>query len=252
MNKSRRIARLMKASSRRTGRYAMFLLMLSPVLTKAQRQRIGTNGFWACYFTNTRIGRRYSLVTEAEVHTKQWARRWAEQVLDLGITNRLNEKWRVGIGAAWYRSAQYYDTFFFKNEWRLWQDAAFSLHGEKLVFHQRLRVEERWLQEMQDGKKLDSYEFITRMRYRLEWQKPLCSGKITPVVGNEFMFNPTYWNSNRFLDQNRTWIGINLKLTKTTSLQGHYLKIFQWRTKNTLEDQNIIRLNIVQQFNWKN
>ncbi|HEU4901532.1 MAG TPA: DUF2490 domain-containing protein, partial [Flavisolibacter sp.] len=238
----------MKKSSRRTGRYAMFLLILSPLMANAQRQRIGSNGLWACYFTNTRLGRRYSLVTEMEVHTKQWACRWAEQVLDVGVTNRLDEKWRVGTGAAWYRSAQYLDTFFFKNEWRLWQDAVFSLRSEKLVFSQRLRVEERWLQEMQDGKKLHSYEFVPRLRYRTEWQKPLGNGRITPVVGNEFMFNPTYWNSNRFLDQNRTWIGINVRISSATNIQGHYLKIFQWRANNTLEDQNVVRLNIVQQF----
>lgn len=229
----------------------MLLFLISPAAMKAQRQRIHTNGLWADYITNTELGRRYMLITEMELHTKQWASRWAEQVFDIGLARKFAEKWRAASGMVLFRSAQYLDSFFFKNEWRLWQEASLSLHGEKLHFNQRLRMEERWLQEVSNGKKLNSYEYITRMRYRSEIQKPLHDGKITPVLGNELMVNPGYWNSNRFIDQNRTWLGINFSITYTTTVQTHYLKIFQWRNNNTLEDRNVFRLNIIQHFNRK-
>ncbi len=236
---------LLKAS-----KYAMLPLLFSPLLLNAQRKMIYTNGVWLCHFGTIHLDKRLSIVTEAEVHLKQWVERWNEQVYDVGLSDKLSDKWRVAAGIGWYRGAQYLDKFFFRNEWRPWQEANFYLRG-KWVWWQRMRVEERWVQQVVNGKATNDYEYTTRLRYRSELQKPLLGGKISPVIGNEFMVNPNYWNSNHFMDQNRSWIGINVKLSRAMSLQTQYMKIFQWRTNNTLEDQNIFRVNVVQHFNLK-
>jgi hypothetical protein len=226
------------------------VLVVLPATLNAQRQKIYSNGVWLCHFGNIHLNNRLSIVTETELHLKQWVKQWNEQVLDVGLLDQLNEKWRVGGGVGWYRSGQYFDQFFFKSEWRGWQELNYTLKG-KFVFWQRMRVEERWIQGVKDGQKTDSYDYVTRMRYRTELQRPLLKGKITPVFANEFMASPGYWNSNRFLDQNRTWLGVNFKLSRTVFLQTQYMKIFQWRANNTLEDQNIFRVNVLQHFNLK-
>ncbi|GAA4732172.1 DUF2490 domain-containing protein [Flavisolibacter ginsenosidimutans] len=250
MRGASRISFRLKSVSVITSRYAIALLMLSPTVLKAQRQTIYTNGVWLCHFGNIHLNNRLTIVSETELHLKQWVQRWNEQVLDLGLSDKLTDKWRVGAGLGLYRGAQYFDEFFFKNEWRGWQEVNYTLKG-KWVFWQRMRVEERWIQGVKNGQKMNSYDYVTRMRYRTELQKPLRGGRVAPVIGNEFMASPGYWNSNRFLDQNRTWVGVNLKVSRTVALQTQYMKIFQWRANNTLEDQNIFRVNIVQHFNQK-
>jgi hypothetical protein len=234
----------------RTNRLVLLALMILPTVLKAQRQMIYTNGVWLCHFGNIQLNDRLTIVSETELHLKQWVQRWNEQVLDLGLSNKVNEKWRVGAGVGLYRGAQYFDELFFKNEWRGWQDATYAIRGQ-WVFLQRMRIEERWIQGVKDGQKMNSYDYVTRMRYRTELQKPLRGGTITPVLANEFMASPGYWNSDRFLDQNRTWIGVNFKVSRTIVVQTQYMKIFQWRPNNTLEDQNIFRVNIAQRFNQK-
>lgn len=237
-----------RRSAGKAGHLVLLLLFLIPASGRAQRQKIYTNGVWVCHFGTINLGPHYAIVTEAELHTKQWMHRWAEQVLDLSVSDRLNQSWRVAAGAAWYRSAQYLNSFFFKNEWRGWQEASYFVRGS-WVFWQRLRAEERWLQEVQDGWKIPAYDYITRVRYRTELQKPLRNTALTAIIGNEFMCNPGRMGSDRFLDQNRTWAGLGLKVARYTTAQAQYMKMVQWRVSNVLEDQNVFRLNIVQQFN---
>lgn len=229
---------------------AVLFLLLWLASAGAQRQKIYTNGIWLCHWGNIRLNDRWSIATEAEIHLKQWVQRWNEQTFELGLLNRLNAKWRVGAGIGLYRSGQYFDQFFFKTEWRGWQEAN-RFTGSKWVLRQRLRLEERWIQGIKDGRKTDRYDYVTRVRYRTELLKPLLQGKITPVLANEFMASPGYWNSDRFLDQNRSWLGAYFRLLPSLSVQTLYVKAFQWRANNALEDQNIFRVNVVQQFNLK-
>src|SRR5438067_9847430 len=119
-------------------RYALLLLFLSPMITKAQRLQIYNNGVWTGYYTNTELGKEYSLVTEMELKTKEWTSRWHEMVVDIGVAKKLNQKWKIASGGAWYSNAQYFDELFFKNEWRLWQEAGYNLSGKKLAFVQKV------------------------------------------------------------------------------------------------------------------
>lgn len=228
---------------------AVLLLALVPA-TQAQRQKVYTNGLWLCHFGTINLGPHFGIVTEAELHTKQWLHRWAEQVADVGVADRLNANWRLAAGVAWYRSAQYLNTFFFKNEWRGWQETSYFLRGSWVLW-QRLRAEERWLQEVKDGCKVPAYDYVTRLRYRVELQKPIRNTGLTLMGGNEFMCNPGHLGSDRFLDQDRLWAGLGLKLAAHTTTQAQYMKMVQWRVSNVLEDQNVFRLNIVQQFNTR-
>ena len=71
------------------------------------------------------------------------------------------------------------------------------------------------------------------------------------MIGDELMVNPTYINQSQFFDQNRTYAGIQLKIPSNTALQIQYYKILQWQSNTALlEDQNAIRVNLIQQFNF--
>src|SRR5207249_7976431 len=139
MRNNKTIAKRLKKSCISTSRYVMLLLFFSPALAKAQRQQVYNNGVWGGYFTNTELGKECSLVTELEAKTRQWTNRWHEQDLDIGLTKKLNAKWRAGAGGAYYRNAQYFDELFYKNEWRLWQEGGYVLNGKKLSFIQKLK-----------------------------------------------------------------------------------------------------------------
>lgn len=250
MRKSKSVPSQLKLFLLKGRKCAMFLAIVFPVALKAQWQRIPTNGFWLCHYGTVDLTNRMSIVTETEIHTKEWTQRWTEQLFSVGISEKFGDKWRVAASMTWSRNPQYLDKFFFKNEWRPWQEVNYTLRG-KLIFWQRLRNEERWIKQLNNGRKMASYDFVNRLRYRTDLQWPLGKGTVIATIANELMFNPGYTGSNRFLDQNRTWVGVNFKVSRTTILQTHYMKIFQWHPNYTLDDQNIFRVNIVQRFNQK-
>ncbi len=140
---------------------------------------------------------------------------------------------------------------FFKNEWRPWQEFSYQIKYIKTNLTNRLRTEQRFLQQVLNNKLTGRYEYVFRLRYRLDWQLPL-NENLKFGLGNETLVNTCYFKNNCFFDQNRTFAGISFTVSPSTSLQVQYLKIFQWRSNlSELEDQNIIRLNANQKINFK-
>ena len=230
----------------------MLLFLLSPAFAKAQRQKVHTNFLWLGHYSTIKLSDRFAVNSDVQVRIKDWTEKWSQQLVRSGLSYKLNSHVSFTAGGAWFRHAQYNDgQVLFRNEWRPWLEVAYGDKWKKSTFMQRMRLEERFIQKVVNGQKTGTYDQITRLRYRLEYQVPLKGSTVTGSLVNEFMVHPGYIGSQRFLDQNRTFVGINVKVAPSTILQTQYMKIFMWRTNNILEDQNVLRFNIHQQFNWK-
>ena len=233
--------------------HIVFVILFMPFVSKAQHTTEHTNMFWAGYYNTVRFNKNLSLVSDAQLRTRDWADKWSQLLIRSGLSYSFNDHVAVTGGFAFFKNAQYVDKeLLLKNEWRPWQEFSYQLKLNKINFSQRLRTEQRFLQQVAGNKKSDSYDFIFRLRYRFDWQFPLKENDLKLLIGNEVLVNPGLINSNRFFDQNRTFAGLQLKLLSNTSLQFQYLKIFQWRSNTSvLEDQNVFRVNIYQQFSFR-
>jgi hypothetical protein len=105
-----------------------------------------------------------------------------------------------------------------KSEWRPWQEFSYQVKLNKNEVLQRVRTEQRFLQQVVNHKKSKSYEYIFRLRYRFDWQIPSRGNNLKLLLGNEVLVNPGFVNSARFFDQNRTFAGLHFKLFSNTSL----------------------------------
>lgn len=245
------IQRALKCSILRK-QYVLLLVVLFPAFAKAQRQRVHTNVVWLGHFSTMRLSDRFAVNSDVQIRTKDWTKQWLLQAVRSGLSYKLNSHLSFTAGGAWFRHAQYSgERLLFRNEWRPWTEIAYGDKWKKSTFMQRMRLEERFIQKVVNGQKTGDYDQITRLRYRIEYQVPLNGSTVTGSLVNEFMVHPGHMGSNRFLDQNRTFVGVNVKVTPSTMLQTQYMKIFLWRINDILEDQNVIRFNIHQQFNWK-
>ncbi len=227
-----------------------FLLM--PFAIKAQHTTVHTTILWTGYSNTIQFNKKWSLKNDAQVRTKDWANKWLLYAIRTGVGYNINEHFSAALGITLFENAQYKESdFFFRNEWRPWQEISSQHTIKKINLLQRLRTEQRFLQQVVNNRKANVYQYIFRLRYRFECQYPLTE-TVKLIAGNEILVNPGYLNNSLFFDQNRTFAGVNFKLSKTTNLQGQYTKIFQWRSATSvLEDQNIIRLNVYQQFNTR-
>ena len=231
-------------------KHIAFIILLMPIASKAQRTHVHTNVLWASYGNTIRFNKKWSLVNDVQVRTKDWADKWLLYAIRTGLNYNINEHVAVTGGLTLFESAQYAGKdLFFKNEWRPWEELSYQLKIKKINLLQRLRTEQRFLQQTVNNQKTNNYQYIFRLRYRFEWQFPLKDDNIKLLAGNEIFLNPGYLNNSLFFDQNRTFTGISFKLSANTNLQAQYLKIFQWRSNTSvLEDQNAFRVNIYQQF----
>lgn len=207
---------------------------------------------WAGYYNTLRFNKRVSLISDAQLRTRNWPAQWSQQLIRSGINYACNDKLSVTAGFAFFKNAQYAGKqLLFKNEWRPWQEISYQLKFRSAAFSQRLRTEQRFLQQVENGSKTNRYEYVFRLRYRFDLLFPL-DERLKLLLGNEVLVNPGYMKNNRFFDQNRTFAGINYKISPVTILQFQFLKIFQWNSSTSvLTDQNVFRVNINQQFTLK-
>ncbi|MEP6617499.1 MAG: DUF2490 domain-containing protein [Ginsengibacter sp.] len=233
-------------------KYIAFFILLVPFGLKAQHRTEHTNMLWVGYYNTIHFNKKWSLESDAHLRTRDWNDKWSQLLVRSGLSYKLNDHAAVTGGFAFFKNAQYVGKqLLLKNEWRPWQEFSYQVKLKNINFIQRLRTEQRFLQQVINKKKSNEYLYIFRLRYRFEWQLALKENNLKLLLGNEVLVNPHYLNYNLFFDQNRTFAGLQFKLLSRTSLQCQYLKIFQWHSNTSvLEDQNVFRINIYQQFNF--
>ncbi len=228
-----------------------FFLSFITFLLVAQTRVTHTNLLWFNYNNNIGLNKKWSIVNDVQVRTKDWASRWSQFALRTGAVYKITEKFSLSGGFAWFGNVKYFnDGPVTANEWRPWEEIAFQVNAGKNIFLQRLRLEQRFLQKIIDGKKTREFEKRQRLRYRFEFGFPLSNKKIEIHFGNEIMVNLNYISDNRFFDQNRIFCFVNFRLNPSLLIQYQYIKLLQWQAAGkVLDDQNVFRFSIHQQIN---
>ena len=110
----------------------------------------------------------------------------------------------------------------YKNEVRLWQQVLLQNDGDDWWWAQRLRLEERWIQ--------DTNDVSLRARYFFRIHRYLCPGSKTFGISlwDEVFFhlNSVSRGPSAGFDQIRTFIGPNFQLNPNTRLDTGYLNIY--------------------------
>jgi len=233
-------------------KYITGAILCLPFPSPGQHAVPHINMLWAGYYNTTRLSNKWSLASDAQLRTKEWANKWSQILIRSGAAYTFNNRVSITAGLAFFKNAQYVDKdLLLKNEWRPWQEVSYQLLLRKTNFIQRLRSEERLLQLVKNNELSKNYQYIFRMRYKFEFQFPLKADNIKLLAPNEVMVNPGYIHSSLFFDQNRTFVGANFKLNSNSGLQCQYVKIFQWHSNTfVMDNQNVFRVNFIQQLNY--
>jgi len=232
----------------------IFLIVAGiPIAAKSQYKTEHTNMLWEGYYNTFFLNKKWSLLSDAQIRTREWTQHWSQMLVRSGLTYKVDEHVSVTGGFAFFKNAQYANKdLLLKNEYRPWQELFYQVKLNKINLTQRLRTEQRFQQQVINNQLTKKYPYIFRLRYRCEALFPLKSNKMAFLVANEIMVNPGYISKALFFDQNRTFAGLNIKLKENTALQFQYVKIFQWHsTTRILENQDVLRLNLFQQLSYR-
>lgn len=233
-------------------KYITGAILCLPLQSPGQYMVQDINMLWAGYYNTVRLNNKWSLASDAQIRTKEWTNKWSQILVRSGTGYSLNNHVSITVGFAFFKNAQYAgEDLLLKNEWRPWQEVSYQFLLHKTNLAQRLRSEQRFLQLVKNNELTKNYQYFFRLRYKFEFQFPLKANKIKLLAANEVMVNPGYIHNSLFFDQNRTSAGVSFKLNSTSALQCQYVKIFQWHSNSSvMDDQNVVRVNFVQQFNY--
>lgn len=228
----------------------VILLTCVCVSLQAQPKHARTQMIWLNYNNSIVLNNKWTWSNDFQLRTREWLQHWWQTAIRTGMQYKLNKKWTMSAGVAWFDNVRYYeDEPVFANEWRPWVDIGFQQQAKKITIVQRLRFEERFLQKVLKNEKLKDYERRDRLRYRLEFTLPPISKKVEMHIGNEVMVNLNHINDSLFFDQNRILFITNFKISPASFFQFQYIKNFQLLARNyTLENQDIFRFSFHQQF----
>ena len=229
------------------------IFVLFPLYGSAQVKHTNTNFIWLNYNQSIQLHHKWTLLNDIQFRTKNWFQYQSLIAVRSGIAYAINKHTNAAAGFAWFANFRNVnDATVIANEYRLWQDVSFQSPWNNKVISNRVRLEERFLQQIINGALSNKYDKKLRLRYKVEIGIPILKSNVTCNIGNEVMVNIDYIHSNQFFDQNRAYFFLNIPMVKNTLFQFQYIKIFQWQVNNNiLDNQNVFRFSVHQKLNIK-
>ncbi|MRX40965.1 DUF2490 domain-containing protein [Flavobacterium sp. LC2016-23] len=236
----------------------VFLLSFTSPFLLAQKKTDQQTLTWIRYYNI------FPLTEKWAIHSEFDNRSFVNPVHENLFVLRLQGRYRatktidLGGGFAYFNvntQDPHTDPDFSVPEYRTQQDITFINDIAKITFHNRLQLEERFIQKATKTELLDDYTSSIRFRYRLQsmftlWQKDKRSIKGT--ISDEILFNYGKDNKRNTFDQNRIYAALRYHFNPNIGLELGYLKSFQRRSSGIdFYDRDIIRLTLYHRINRK-
>lgn len=194
---------------------SLLLSLLFGVFWKAGAQEktfVQTNQQWLHYYLQFSLSGTWALIGDGSYRWKDGFGERNQYVLRLMTTYRITPALFTGGGIAY--SATYGPDGVNRIEFRPFQDLSFKNEFRYFDLTQRFRVEERFINPVENGRILTPNRFNFRFRYALTASLPLFGlSKTDPVktvgltIGDEILLNSGNRIVTNVFDQNRFFIG---------------------------------------------
>lgn len=225
-------------------------VLLSIVFVHAQDIR---QQFWMTYNAQQQLSKRWGYQFDIN-------HRWADvqqptsvvSAVRVGAVYAVKPALRLTAGYAWFGTHTTIKAHHLLHENRLWQQAIWQYKKPKCKAMQRIRLEERWREQMNIGQ-LD-HRFSIRFRYMWQWQYPIwhspskAQRQLMLHAADEWMLHAGEDLGKHFFDQNRLIGGLAYLPNKQMEFHLLYQYIAQYQASNTAwQHINSIRLTLQHQ-----
>lgn len=240
-------------------RLLFLLVLISQILAGQTKKNIDQQTLtWIRYYNIAPLTEKWSLHSEFDnrsfinpIHENLW-------VLRIQGRHRSTKLIDLGGGFAYFHvntQDPNRNPDFSVPEYRGQQDITIINDIAKITLHNRLQLEERFIQKASKTELLDNFSFSFRIRYRLQstftiWEKDKQSLKGT--ISDEILFNFGKDNKKNTFDQNRIYLALRYHPTPNIGLELGYLNSFQRRASGIdFYDRDIMRFTIYHKINRK-
>ena len=190
------------------------------------------NGIWNAAFLDFKLSNKMSLRTEVHLRTISYFSVWNQHLFrpQLSYKASKNVTWRGG-----YTYLRNFDQDVtsdprIRNEHNIWEQVQFTLPLKKASFSTWIRLEHRYQEEipLKKDKSLRSFDFSSRIRFRLTFQK-LLSKMDAKIPVNLVLYNEIFTLMSPSgipfkFNQNWTFLGLRIKLNEKLSINSGFQK----------------------------
>ncbi len=189
-------------------------------LVKAQ-QTDHQHGYWFRYYNQFTINPKWIWHNEIDERRLLNPDRQAQFFIHSHIHYVPSGKFDVGIGFNYNESKS--KTNLTVPEWRPWQEISYNAsQRSKVKLSFRYRLDERFIHQSSANQLEEGYRFVLRHRIRTQVLYRIgTKEQFTVRVSDEIMLN-TSPTADTF-DQNRIYAGVEVKLSKSLSVETGYL-----------------------------
>jgi hypothetical protein len=126
-------------------------------------------------------------------------------------------------------------------------EGAYEFPVRKVLIQQRVRIDNRFIEESQDQSVWENSFYVFRFRYRLQARIPLKANDdgattISLRLSDEIMLN----NKKNTFDQNRIYVSTEFVLNKKLTLETGYIFIYQQRFgTEDFFSRHVLRFSII-------
>lgn len=211
-----------------------FLFFIFITLSASAWSMDSTNKAWSSV---TITGHHDSLLylVEPQLRLIQHTNQFNQFLTNMGLGEALSERWQLWFGQTLSTLGQ--DVLPGSgDEYRLWQQILFTHPLSHSTFTARTRLEER--------KSFGYAYWAYRIRQHVHLRTPI-KNELSLALGNEIMINleGAPWITTQRWDQNRAYVGLTQKLSKTCSLSAGYMN--QYLFTSPPQDDHVFIMNVL-------
>lgn len=164
---------------------------------------------------------------EVQNRLSDWGDDWQQLLIRPGINYTFSPALSVSAGYAFVKTYPYGELPVAHefDEHRAWEQVLYKSTFFGLEWQQRVRLEQRWIEEVTASGETARWRPENRFRYLLRTGIPLTESKKTSlIVWNEVFLNFGGNIVGNHFDQNRAFLGIGQQLTPTTRLEVGFME----------------------------
>lgn len=223
--------------------YLLVLFFFLSQNSTAQRAREvqAQNHFWTSVNTQARMSNKWSVVADLHIRRTNYLKNNNFYYTRIGAAYHINKNLNVSLaGGHMWLANKTATTELFVNENRLVQQVQLNQPVGKIQLLQRLRIEERWIQNVINGELTDTYRYSTRFRYLLGLSIPLSKNKYVPSLAfaDELMMQTGKDIIYNNFDQNRFFAGIKQQIIPSLAADFGYMHVWQQRLSGYQYNRN--------------
>lgn len=207
----------------RVGAVALSFCVLLPAVGRLDAATADNHNLWLNYigdhpFSSGPLG----IHLEVQNRLSDWGRDWQQLLVRPGINYQVSKNLSASLGYGFVRTQPYGELPVAHrfDESRIWEQLLYKQDAAGLKWSHRLRLEQRWIEELKKDGSHAGWRDEQRVRYMLRTEVPLTADKrfYVPVWNEVFVnFGPNIVGNH--FDQNRAFLGVGCQLAKNFRLE---------------------------------